>query len=53
MNDAFLEKTEETWNMKMKKFSSGMVEIRSQKNSGEERAVLELDLHPNSALDEN
>ena len=36
-----------------KKASGGMVETRSQKSSEEQKALLEVEIHPDPALDEN
>ena len=47
MNDPFVERTERSRNKKGKKVSSGMVETRSQKASEEEKAMLEIEIHPN------
>ena len=53
MIDPFVEKTMKTRNKEGKKFSDGMLEMRSQKASEDENTKLEADVHPNPALDEN
>ena len=52
-NDTFLERIEKTRNMKEKKLSGEMIETRSQKASEQEKTMLEVEIHPNLALDEN
>ena len=53
MNDPFVERIARTRNNKGKKISGGTVETRSQKSSEEQKATLEVDIHPDPALDEN
>ena len=53
MNDHFVERTEKTRNKKGKKVSGGMVETRNQKTSEDKKAMLEVEIYPNTALDEN
>ena len=53
MNDPFVERNGKTRNMKGQKVSGGMVETRSQKASEEKKAMLEVEIHPNRALNEN
>ena len=53
MNDPFVERIERSWTDTGKKVSGGMVESRSQKSSEEQKAMLEVEVHPEPALDEN
>ena len=53
LNDLFVERTEKTRNKKGKKVSGRMVvKTRSQKASEVERAMLDVKIPPNRALDE-
>ena len=52
MNDPFVERTERLRNKKGNEVSGGMVGTRSQKTSEEKGAMLEVEIHPNPALDE-
>ena len=51
--DPFVERTERTWKKKGNKVSGGMVGTRNQRASEEIGAMLEVEIHPNPALDEN
>ena len=53
MNHPFVERIARTRNNKRKKVSGGMVETRSQKSSGGQKATLEVEIHPDPALDES
>ena len=54
MNDPFREKTYKTRNKEGKNVSGKMlVETRSQKASEDERAMLNVEINPHPALDEN
>ena len=53
LNDPCVERTKWIWNKKGNKVSGGMVGIRRQKASEEKGAMLEVEIHPNPALDEN
>ena len=53
MSDPFVERITRTRTDKVKKVSGGMIETRSQKSSEEQKAILEVDVHPEPALDEN
>ena len=53
MNDPFVERTERTRNKKGNKTTGGMVGTGSQKAPEDEGAMLEVEIHPNHALDEN
>ena len=53
MNDPFVKKTAWTRTKKGKKVSGGMVETMRQKASEEEKPMLEVEIHPIPALDEN
>ena len=48
-----VERTEKTRNKKVKKVSGEMIETRSQKASGDKKAMLEVEIHQNPAGDEN
>ena len=52
MNDPFLERTKKTQNKKEKK-ESGMVETRNQKAPKDKKAMFEVAIYPNPALDES
>ena len=53
MNDLFVERTAWTRTKKGKKVSGGVVETRRQKASEEAKQLLEVEIHPIPALDEN
>ena len=53
VNDPFVEKITRTRTDKRKKFLSRMVETRSQKSSEGQKAMLEVEVHPDPAMDEN
>ena len=54
MIDPFVERTENTQNKNLKKFSGKMVvETRIQKVSEDERAMLDVEIYPDHALDVN
>ena len=53
MNDIFVKRAAWTRAKKGKKVSGGLVETRSQKASEEEKPILEVEIHPIPALDEN
>ena len=53
LNDPFVEKIARTRTDKGKKVSGGMVETRSQKSSEGQNAMLEVEVHPDPAIDEN
>ena len=53
MSDPFVERITRTRTDKGKKVSGGMVEARSQKSSEGEKAMLEVDVHPEPDMDEN
>ena len=53
MNDPFVERNGKTRNKKGEKISGGMVETRSQKALEDKKAILDVEIHPNRALDEN
>ena len=53
MNDPFVKRIAQTRTDKGKKISSGMVETRSQKSSEGYNARLEVEVHPDPAMDEN
>ena len=54
MNYHFVEESDKTRNKKGRKVSRTMViETRKQKASEDERAKLDVEIHPNPALDEN
>ena len=53
MNDPFVERIARTGTDKEKKVSGGMVETRSQKSSEGQKAILEVDVHREPAMDEN
>ena len=48
-----VERIERTRTDTGKKVSGGMVETRSQKSSEEQKAMLEVEVHPEPAMDEN
>ena len=52
MNDPFVERVARTRTDKGKKVSGRMVETRSQKSSEEQKAMLEVEVHPEPAMDE-
>ena len=53
MNDPFEERIAQTRTDKGKKVSGGMVETRSQKASEGQKAMLEVEVRPDPAMDEN
>ena len=53
VNDPFVEKITRTRTDKRKKLLSRMVETRSQKSSEGQKAMLEVEVHPDPAMDEN
>ena len=53
MNDPFLERIKRTRTDKRKKVSGRMVEIRSQNSSEVQKAMLEVEVNPDPAMDEN
>ena len=53
MYDPFVEKIASTRTSKGKKVSGRMVETRSQKSSEGQKATIEVDVHPDPALDDN
>ena len=53
MNDPFLEKIARTRTSKGKKLSGRLVETRSQKSSEGQKATLEVEIHPDPALEDN
>ena len=53
MSDFFVERIAQTRTEKRKKVSGGMVETRSQKPSEGPQAILEVEVHPDPAIDEN
>ena len=50
MNDPFVLRIARTRTSKGKKISGRMVEIRSQKSSEGQKATLEVEIHPDTAL---
>ena len=53
MNDPFVERITRTRTDKGENVSGRMVETRSQKSSEERKAMLEVEVHPDQAMDEN
>ena len=53
MSDPFVERVTRTRTDKGKKVSGGMVETRSQKSSEGQKAMLEVEVHPQPDMDEN
>ena len=53
MNDSFVKRIVRTRTDKRKKVSGRMVETRSQKSSEGQKAMLEVEIHPDPAIDEN
>ena len=53
MNDPSVERITRTRTDKGKKVSGRMVEIRSQKSSEGQKAMLEVEVHPHPTMDEN
>ena len=51
MNDPFVERIARTRTNKGKKISGGIVETRSQKSFKGQKAMLELEIHPDPAID--
>ena len=52
MNDPFVERIARTRTDEGKKISGGMVETMSQKSSERQKAMLEVEVHPDPAIDE-
>ena len=52
MNDLFVERIAQTRTDKGKRISGEMVETMNQKSSEKQKAMLELDIHPDPAIDE-
>ena len=53
MTDPFVERITRTRNDNGEAISGRMVETRSQWSSEERKAMLEVDVHPDQAMDEN
>ena len=53
MTDPFVERIKRTRDGKIKMVSGRMVETRSQKSSEEQKAMLEVEVHPDQAVHEN
>ena len=53
MNDPFVERITRTRSDKWETVSGRMVETRSQNFSAERKAMLEVEVHPDQAMDEN
>ena len=53
MNDPFVERIARARTDKGKKVSGGMVETRNQKSSQRQKAMLEIEVHPDPVIDEN
>ena len=53
MNHPFVERIAQTRTDKGKKVSGGMVKTRSRKSSEGQKAMLEVEVHPDPAMDEN
>ena len=53
MSDPFVERNARTRNDRGKKISCGIVETRSQKPSERQKAMLEVEVHPEPAMDGN
>ena len=53
INDLFVERITRTRTDKWETVSGRMVETRSQKSSEERKAMLEVEVHPDQAMDEN
>ena len=53
MSDPFVERIAQTRPDKGKKVSGGMVETTNQKSSKGQKAMLEVEVHPDTAMDEN
>ena len=53
MNDPFVKRITRTRTDKGKTVSSRMVETRSQKSAEEQKAMLEVEVHPDQAMHEN
>ena len=52
MNDPFVERITRTLTDKGKTVSGRMIETRSQKSSEEQKAMLEVEVHPDQGMDE-
>ena len=53
INELFVERITQTRTDKGETFSGSRVETRSQKSSEERKAMLEVEVHPDQAMDEN
>ena len=53
MNDPFVERITRSWTDKGKKVSGRMGETKSQKTSQGQKTMLEVEVHPELAMDEN
>ena len=53
MSDPFVERITQTRTDKGENVSGGMVETRSQKSSEGQKAMLEVEVHPEPAINEN
>ena len=53
MSDPFMESIARTRTDKGKKFSGGIIETRSQNFSDGQKGMLEVEVHPEPAMDEN
>ena len=53
MNDPFVERIARTRTNKVKKVSVGMVETRKQKTPEGQKAILEVEIHPDSVPAKN
>ena len=53
MTDPFVERIKQTRNGKRKMVSGRMVETRSQKTSEEKKEILEVEVHPDQAMQDN
>ena len=53
MNDPFVERITRTRSTKLEKVSGVMVETRSQKSFEGQKAMLEVEIHPDPTLEEN
>ena len=53
MSDPFVERIARARTNKGKKVSGGMVETRSQNSSEGQKAMLEVEVHPDPAIEEN
>ena len=53
MSDPFVERITQTRTDKGEKVSGGMVETRSQNSSEGQKVIIEVEVHPEPAIDEN